>query len=390
MASTNFGYDYSKVIVTDLSYNIVESFSLPVCNLDGTPLSMADDSTTHRLRSGETVQVNRGLKARWTCHFNNAITKTNLTPIYRMLNYRTDEYLKENTEKKIFWLIPHADKPYKMFRVNIVNDTFDLKLLEQDSYEDSYENFMIVFEAAELVTPYDMSIDFPMNPIVWYDAGYEWTVKDSLVGSLFSSHYISKLIDRSGNFYNATATTPLTLPSRGLGGFFIDTWTPYISMTSVATHYFQSLFTMATPVTGFIVMATIAWTNNGTILDGGINNTSKLFYRTATPNIAYTNNNTNICGDNTGLTLTTPKIVTFASDDDTNRAWLDVNAGTPIRLTAGSNLSIGGLTIGSQANASNYSSFDFSEIIIFNSDMSSAQKAEVRDYLSRKYFNTTY
>jgi len=378
---THYGYDYSKLHILDSNYAVVESINLPLCTLQGNVTSLQSYDIRHDLITNESISVNKGYRGIWTLNWNDFATKDSLAIFLKILKYNSDYY--KGRGLKYFYFVPHSDKPYIMFRCNIAIGSFDFKLLEAMDLTDGYELPVITFESCNLIDADEPIIEFPGNPALW--------IKSTEVCKLFdiadTNTYITRALDSSGNFRHMTGNTP-TLINDTLNGY------PVMNFDGTSDVLRTSTFTLSQPLSIYIVLAQMTWTSGDYLFDGYTKDTAVMKQRTSTPQAGYSSDGSSFLTNTSDLALTSYKILSVVSDNvassASNNTSVQVNNNTAI-IGSTADSALAGFTIGAGGDVvSAFSNIRVAEAIIFPVKHSSTERTTVRNYLSRKYFNTTY
>ena len=374
---THYGYDYARLHVLDSNFAVIESISFPMCTLQGNVTSLQSYDVRHELITNESISVNKGYRGIFTLNWNDFATKESLATFLKVLRYSSDYY--KGRGLRYFYFVPHSDKPYIMFKVNIIIGSFDFKLLEATDLTDGYELPVITFETVDLIDADEPIIEFPSNPALWIkstDVCKTYDLADTNI-------YISRALDCSGNFRHMTGNTP-TLINNTLNGY------PVMNFDGTADTLRTATFTLTQPISVYLVLAQMTWTSGDYLFDGYTKDTFLMKQRTGTPQAGFSTDNSTFLTNTSDLALTSYKIVSCLVNTGSSNASVQVNNNTEITGTVATS-ALAGFTLGAAGDVvSGFSNIRVAELVVFPVLHTAAERTIVRNYLSRKYFNTTY
>lgn len=390
--SEHFGYDYSILKVLNTSYNVIETFNLPLCHILGKVRSYEFVNTQHELMTNEIVNINRGQRLKWICNYNDVANKALVTQIKDIIGYATDEF--NNRGKKYLYLIPHSDRPYIGYFVFISNSNIDFKLLEASDITEGYELPILEFTCTKIIDIRDSFVEFPSNPDLWIKTteavtgGYV-SGSSAYIGD-YEGQTLTKLIDMSGNFRNMTQTDggdyPLWLPNE-LNGYPIIYSPNVVGGSAMYVEY-----DWTAPFTLYIVLRLDNWVTGKYIFDAWNQYKAGIKLRTGTPAFTFSFDNATFLSDNSNLTVASFKILQANGYNDAVSFLTQINNTTAVTGSAGTAAAnMFGVVIGASGDTvGNYSDLSYAELILFPTDHTSTEQTTIRDYLSKKYFQTTY
>lgn len=373
--SQHYGYQQAKVIITNDTYNVVETFTLPNCSSTGKQRSFEFIGSRQETWKNTIIDYSQGHRLKYVLNFNEYANKESVAMFLKILNYSNDG--AKGRGKKYMYLMPHLDRPYIIHQVVLNNSTLDLQLLEATDYTDGYMLPVLEFISVDLVDPYDTITEFPTSPDIWLkstEATKYYTEGDA-------NTYVSRIVDQSSFFRNVYAGT--TFPkyiASALNGY------PAVRFNGTDNTLQSLAWALEQDLTLYAVLKVISFTSGRYIFDGYHSNRLITKFTGTTPDLSFSADNTHSITANIGVY--TGVILEIASRVEENSEIIINNtAATP--GFAGAN-DPSGITIGSKADLTNFSNIDLFELLIFPSYHNSSQKLQVRNYLSRKYFNTTY
>ncbi len=375
MTPQHYGYQQAKVIITDTDYSIIESFLLPCCSSTGKTRSFEFAGSRQETWKNSLIDSSEGQRLKYVLNFDEYANKDSVAMFLKILNYNNDG--ARGRGKKYLYLMPHIDRPYIIHKVVLNNTSFDLQLLEATDYTDGYMLPVLEFITVDLVDAYDTITELPTSPDLWIKS----TEVQKYYAENDSNAYVLRAIDQSSYFRNMTGTLP-KLINNVLNGY------PAIRFDGFTTVLQTPTWTLRQDLTLYAVLRVRTWVTGKYIFDGYTSNKFITKFRTATTNICFSANNTDFI-DNSDLNVFNTFIVQITSRDGAD-SRIRVNNNTEITGTAGSG-NPAGLTIGANGSAvADFSQVDIFEVLVFPVNHSVSESSQVRNYLSRKYFNTTY
>ena len=136
-------------------------------------------------------------------------------------------------------------------------------------------------------------------------------------------------------------------------------------------------FTLNQPTTVYLLAKQATWTNGEPMCDGGSSNSGMIRQTGTTPTIGlYAGISTAL---NTDLILDTYSVIIGIFNGASSALQINNNAETT--GNAGAN-NMGGVTVGSKGGATNYSNFQFKEVIVYNTAHDDITRTKVINYLN--------
>lgn len=182
--------------------------------------------------------------------------------------------------------------------------------------------------------------------------------------------------DSSGNanhLMQITATKRPTLKTAIVNG------NPVIRLDGIDDVY-RVDFTLNQPHHNFLMLAQRSWAQGRFINAGSVGSAGMLYQHAVTPNIRQ---HSGIAGtENSGLVIGQYRLVeAFYSGASSS---LIIAGGTAVISNVGTN-NPGGVTLGGETTAANFSSIDVAEMLIYNSQVTGSNLTNLRSYFLNKY-----
>lgn len=150
--------------------------------------------------------------------------------------------------------------------------------------------------------------------------------------------------------------------------------------------YLKATWAFSKPMTIFIVVNSISWTNNDHMVGGGSGDVNNIFQGAAGSNVRYYSGETG-----SGAPQVSPTngvwciLCAKAEADGTGESkQLRLNAGAASTQT-GVASGVNGITLGAHPNPSNYADCEFAAVVMYASFLSTGDETLVRDFLNAKY-----